>query len=143
MKKLIEKLQNLLKKSPKLGKDYEYDFLSHRKNDVATIKLLKGKYKNVIYSYYKVEIADKENENGSLNMTFEYHVHDKAGLKDTDLIENTKFQKIIGDILSTILTEQVIRDNMKDLENDEAGDDYIEEPDTRGRVRKKSPPVPK
>lgn len=143
MKKLIEKLQNLLKKSPKLGKDYEYDFLSHRKNDVATIKLLKGKYKNVTYSYYKVEIADKENENGSLNMTFEYHIHDKAGLKDTDLIENAKFQKIIGDILSTILTEQVIKDNMKDLENEETGNDYIEEPDTRGRVRKKSTSVPK
>lgn len=143
MKKLIEKLQSMLKQLPKLGKDYEFVFDIHRKKDVATIKLLKGKYKNVVYSYYKVEVADKENENGSLNMSFEYHVHDKANLKETDLIDNEKFQKVIGDILTGILTEHVIKDNMKDLENDEAGDDYIEEPDTRGRVRKKSTSISK
>lgn len=138
---ILEKLKQQLHKKPRINVDYAFVFENHQKTDVATIKLLKGKYAGVIYGYSKVDIPDKENEDGSLNMSFDYAIYDKNGLEDFDFLGNKKFQKIVGDILTSMLIETAITTSMEDLKNEEAGDDYTEEPDTRRRVRKKSSTV--
>ena len=141
LRSLIESVKNGLKDKPKKDVDYTFVFDGHKKDDVATIKLLKGKYAGVVYAYSKVSVADKENEDGTLYMSFEFVIVDPNGIKESTFSNNKKFEKTIGDILTSMIIESAITTSMEELKNEEAGDNYTEEPDTRRRVREKGSAV--
>jgi len=141
LRSLIERVKNELKDKPKKDVDYTFVFDEHKKDDIATIKLLEGEYAGVVYAYSKVSVADKENEDGTLNMSFEFMIVDSNGLEEATFSNNKKFEKTIGDILISMIVESAITTSMEELKNEEAGDNYTEEPDTRRRVREKGSAV--
>lgn len=141
IRSMIEDMKLLLNNKPRINIDYEIASDKQLNPNVATIRLLKGKYAGVLYNYREVNVGEKENEDGTMNLNFDFEIVDSNGLKNSSFLNNKKFQKIIGDILTTLVIESAITISTKDLHDEEAGDNYTEELDTRRRVRKKSSTV--
>lgn len=85
------------------------------------IRIHKGKFKDVVYQYGKVGF--EEQEDGSVYLKFIYNIIDSP-MKKEELEENMEFKNHIGDILTTIISQ-----NMGKGLNDESGTDYSEESD--------------
>lgn len=83
------------------------------------IKILKGKFKDVVYQYGKVGFD--EQEDGSVYLKFIYNIVESPTDKD-DLEKSMEFKNHIGDILSTIISKNIDKDM-----SDEVGTDYTEE----------------
>jgi hypothetical protein len=61
-----------------------------------------GEYAGVTWTYGGLKFADKENEDGSMNMSFDYEITGDIRAKNIE-----KFQNTIGDVLLDILEEQI------------------------------------
>lgn len=85
------------------------------------IRINTGKYKDVVYQYGKVGF--EEQEDGSVYLKFVYNIVDSP-IKKEELEESMEFKNHIGDILTTIISQ-----NMGKGLNDEFGTDYSEESD--------------
>jgi hypothetical protein len=85
------------------------------------IRILKGEFKDVVYQYGKVGFD--EQPDGSVYLKFVYNIVESPQPK-ADLEGDMKFKNHIGDILTTIISQ-----NMGEGLNDEFGTDYSEESD--------------
>jgi hypothetical protein len=89
-------------KKPKLDTDYEFYLIDE--SDYTGIRLLKGDYSGVTYYYGTVSFEELSD---FLNLKFEYKVMDSGNYTEEHLHSDSKFVKIIGDILrEIILTEE-------------------------------------
>jgi len=95
-----------------------YAFVQKTGDDFTCIKILKGKFKNVIYTYRHVKFAPKENDEGKLPLKFTYDIHRNPTNVD---IENEEFKIFIGDILIEVVEQQlknnqiIFKDGDKDI----------------------------
>lgn len=82
----------------------DYIFVEKESSELYSVKILKGRWKSIIYTYGKVSIIENLDE-GTATLKFDYRIED-AGEKNKkeDLIESVKFKQFIGDILTTILS---------------------------------------
>ena len=48
-----------------------YSFVSRGNDKWASIVITKGKYTGIIYQYGRVSVAEKENEDGNLPLSFD------------------------------------------------------------------------
>ena len=92
------------KNSP-TDKTNRYVFAQKGNADYSSIKLIEGKFKDVIYHYGKVSFAAEENADGKLPMKFDYTVDKNPN--DIDLLDNQEFIDYIGDILLELLDKKV------------------------------------
>tara|TARA_B100001564_G_scaffold216381_1_gene182201 strand:+ start:231 stop:551 length:321 start_codon:yes stop_codon:yes gene_type:complete len=90
-----------------------YSFVSKGEDKWASILITKGKYTGIIYQYGRVSVAEEENEDGNLPLSFDYNVIDFNGHEFQDLIESKEFKNTLGDILVEILDEQLDQDNLE------------------------------
>ena len=90
-----------------------YSFVSRGEEKWASILITKGKYTGVIYQYGRVAIAEKENENGKLPLSFKYNVLDYNNFKEEELNSSVEFKDTLGDILVEILDEQLEAGNLE------------------------------
>lgn len=143
LKELIDAVKS--KKSLEWHKDFDFDFTydNENKSNLVAIKILTGKYAGVVFRYVdSIQVADKENPDGSLSITFECDILEPLKFDKAKLKGNKKFEKIVGDILISIIMSQAVETVAKEIEKDEeAGNDYTEEFDSRRRVRQKSSTV--
>ena len=65
-----------------------YTFVSRGKEKWASIMLTNGEYEGVIYQYGKVSVAESEDENGNMPLSFKYNVLDYNGHDEEDLESN-------------------------------------------------------
>jgi hypothetical protein len=63
-----------------------------------------SEFSGVTFYYDGMRFADKENKDGSINMTFDYQV---TGGHIIQEVMKHKFEKKIGDLIITILEEQI------------------------------------
>jgi len=100
METFWEKLKNWLKKAsiPKEGIDYE--FFDFPETDLTGIKLLRGKYADVIYYYKGASFSDSE---GYPKMSFSFELYQTGKLSQDDLLNDEKFDIIVGDILVELM----------------------------------------
>lgn len=100
-------------KPPELGKDYEFYHIEE--SDYTGIKLLKGKYQGITYYYGTVNIQE---QGEFANLKFEYRLIDSGNYTEHQLNSDSKFVKIIGDILREILLTEEARyaDRKDDIE---------------------------
>ena len=74
----------------------KYSYMENPKNDLTGFKISEGQYKDVVYTYGKVQpIEDKEKDN--LRLKFEYTIHENPNQSDTN---SNDFINTIGDILA-------------------------------------------
>tara|TARA_Y100001958_G_C20976776_1_gene369555 strand:+ start:325 stop:645 length:321 start_codon:yes stop_codon:yes gene_type:complete len=85
-------------------KSKRYTYAQRESDDFTCIKLLEGKYKDIIYHYGKVGFAKEEKPDGTLPMKFDYTVVRNPNNVD---IDDGTFIDYIGDILIELLEEQV------------------------------------
>ena len=81
-----------------------YVFVQKEGDDFTCIKIVEGKFKNVIYKYGKVVFAKDENPDGTLPMKFDYDILSNPNKAD---IDSKEFIDYVGDILMEQLEKQI------------------------------------
>ena len=89
-----------------------YTFVSRDKDNWTSILITKGDYEGIIYQYGRVSVADKENEDGTMPLSFNYQVIDSNGHVKETLDDSIDFKNTIGDILVEIIEEQMEAGNL-------------------------------
>ena len=90
-----------------------YTYVSRGQEQWASIMITKGEYEGVIYQYGRVSVAKKENEDGTMPLSFDYNVIDQ-NVHDKDKLDNSpEFKNTLGDILVEILDEQLEAGNLE------------------------------
>ena len=90
-----------------------YTFVSKGDDDWASVMIKDGKYEGIIYQYGKVSVAESEDENGNMPLSFKYNIIDYSGHNQEDLESSVEFKNTLGDILVEILHEQLEADNLE------------------------------
>ena len=85
-------------------KNKRYVFVQKEGDDFTCIKIVDGKFENVIYKYGKVGFAKDENPDGTLPMKFDYDIVSNPNKAD---IDSKDFVDFIGDILMEQLEKQI------------------------------------
>lgn len=88
----------------KEGIDYTL-IIPEEQNQNIDVKILKGDFTGVIYSYGRVAVEEKEEDDGSAHLNFEYDIFDSNGMENLE--ENEKFKNFIGDILVSMIMSQI------------------------------------
>ena len=109
-------------KQLKEGVDFNYVIPESEETTVG-IKLLTGKYIDTIYQYGKVKF--EEEKTGDVYLNFIYNIIESP-MDKSDLEKSEEFKNHIGDILVSIMSENIDKRMI-----DETGTDYFEEPDTK------------
>ena len=91
----------------------KYKFVSREGDKWASILIYKGKYEGIIYQYGKVSVPKEENEDGNMPLVFKYTIVEFNSHTDESLKETEEFTTTIGDILVSILDEQLEKDNLE------------------------------
>lgn len=89
----------------KLDVDFEisdkyYGFKT--KDDLAGVKLLTGEFADTEFTFTVITVAEEENPDGTLSISFDYTVHESKEPITEDV--RPKFELILGDVLNSILT---------------------------------------
>ena len=81
-----------------------YVLLEKRGEEGQTlVRIVQGKYKNIIYKYGTVRFGDQENDNGMLSCKFDYEI-----LENPNNVEKEQdFDLLLGDIMVDILDKQI------------------------------------
>ncbi len=90
-----------------------YTFVSKGGDDWASVMIKDGKYVGIIYQYGKVSVAESEDENGTMPLSFKYNIIDHSGHNQEDLESSVEFKNTLGDILVDILDEQLEAGNLE------------------------------
>jgi len=103
------------RKSPKIDRDYE---LQEFENNLLIVRIKTGKYKDVKYRYDMVSVK----ETGFLPvLKFHYTVINPHTFTESYLTESSDFVKIMGDILTDIVTgkhNEIRTHNHKELDSE-------------------------
>jgi hypothetical protein len=83
----------------------DYVFVEKPSSDFYSVKLLKGEYAGVIYTYGAVTLKeDKKNDTAVLQ--FQYKIEFTPEHVDSEaLFEDSRFKNYIGNVLSCIMDE--------------------------------------
>ena len=88
---------------PTVQKTKKYVFAQRQQDDFTCIKLIEGKYKDIIYKYGNVGFKPKE-DSEEMSVIFDYNVLRNPSGIDYD---NEEFTNYIGDILIDLVEEQL------------------------------------
>ena len=82
----------------------KYKIVAKKEDETASVIITGGYYDDVIYEYGKVSLPDKENEDGTMPLKFEYTIIENVGIAKEDF--DNQFFDLIGDILVDIITSK-------------------------------------
>jgi len=85
-------------------KNKRYAFAQREGDDFSCVKLLSGKYEEVIYKYDKVAFEPEPTEKGDVPLRFTYDI--MLNPKKVDVMSED-FKNYIGDILVEIVEQQL------------------------------------
>lgn len=88
-------------------------------NNNVELEMLDEPFNGVTFYYEGMKFADQENEDGSINMSFDYTITSE---KPKDELS---FQKTLGDLIIQILEEQIAKGEV--VYNGGAGGKYVDE----------------
>ena len=96
----------------------KYTFVENKDKKWSGIGLTKeaGLYQGVVYEYGKVEIIEDE-KNDSATLQFDFNVLDSNGMPQKMFGED--WYKLIGDILSDLISKQLDEGNMQYVNTDD------------------------
>ena len=91
----------------------KWSWVTRKEDKQASLRISEGKFEGVVYSYGKVvlPVEQKINDEGDLPFKFEYSILDNANINREEFGED--FFKIIGDILVSIIDEQIQEKNLE------------------------------
>ena len=89
-----------------------FKFVEHKDTEEIAVCLLEeaGKFQGVIYRYGQVKLAKEENDDGSLNLTYDWDMLDTNGIpKEEFYVE--EFSDLTGVILEMLLESAIKKEN--------------------------------
>lgn len=90
------------KKKPKMFEEnVDYRFVAFDNSDNTGVELLLDKYKGVVYYYEGAKVEELE---GTAKLKFNYGIVKTGNYKESELINDTEFHTLIGDILVDLIT---------------------------------------
>ena len=84
----------------------DYKFVESEQVDFYGIRLLTGKWKDVLYIYGKVSIKESP-ELDIATLTFTYNIQESAQYEPDDLINDPEFKDYIGAVLEHIMEDSL------------------------------------
>ena len=94
-----------LKKYPNMKERVDYVLVERPSSEFYSIKLLSGKYADVIYTYGTVSLRE-DSKNDVARLEFQFRIDEcPSSLNSDSLMKDESFMNHIGDILSCILEE--------------------------------------
>ncbi len=105
------------KKALKENRDYEV----YPGENFTGVRILRGKYKGVIYQYDSVSIKETHWEIPVLS--FHYTIHESGKFDKQELQDNNEFHTMIGDIVVDLMTNNSVEREI----NESNRTDYPEE----------------
>ena len=92
--------------------DSDFKIVENAASEFYSIRLLNGKYKDVIFTYGAVSVKeDKANDTATLS--FNWQLNDSAECDPDDLQNNEEFQNYLGALLQFIITDSLQTRNAK------------------------------
>ena len=86
--------------------DDDFKIVENAASEFYSIKLLAGKWKDVIFTYGAVSVKeDKANDTATLS--FNWQLNDSAECEPDDLTNNEEFQNYLGALLQYIITDSL------------------------------------
>ena len=91
----------------------KWSWVSRKEDKQASLRISEGKFEGVVYSYGKVVLPEENeiNSKGDLPFRFEYSILDNANMNREEF--GNEFFTIIGDILVTIIEQQLQEENLE------------------------------
>ena len=93
----------------------DYKFVESNKVEFYGIRLLTGKWKDVLYIYGKVSIKESP-ELDIATLTFTYNIQESAQYEPDDLINDSEFKNYIGAVL-----EHIMKNSLDESEKNNLG----------------------
>ena len=93
----------------------DYKFVESEQVDFYGIRLLTGKWKDVLYIYGKVSIKESP-ELDIATLTFTYNIQESAQYEPDDLINDPEFKDYIGAVL-----EHIMKNSLDESEKNNSG----------------------
>lgn len=98
------------KRQKKLKLNIDYEIYNFPDSDLSGIRLLKGKYRGVIYYYGVVKFSELSSmELGRLS--FEFRIVESSTFTDEQLYSDDKFVIMLGDILAEMIVNETTGKN--------------------------------
>ena len=82
----------------------KFVYVESKSQDQTCIGIKGGKFAGVVYKYGRVSFGKEEDENGNLQMQFQYDIVDNNGIPREQFGDD--FFNLIGDILVLVMEEQ-------------------------------------
>jgi len=91
----------------------KWSWVTRKEDKQASLRIGEGKFEGVVYSYGKVVLPEENeiNAKGDLPFRFEYSILDNANMNREEF--GNEFFTIIGDILVTIIEQQLQEENLE------------------------------
>jgi hypothetical protein len=121
---------NLFKKKWPKEKDWPQENLDYAfvdaddKGDITPIKILRGKYEDIVYHYGVVKVVEGEDPP---RIQFDYSIEEFGEHDLDDLKKDQKFVTLLGDILVSIFDNNVLKKE-KELSDDATRTNNLEKP---------------
>ena len=93
----------------------DYKFVESNQVEFYGIRLLTGKWKDVLYIYGKVSIKESA-ELDIATLTFTYNIQESAEFEPDDLINDPEFKDYIGAVL-----EHIMKNSLEESEKNNSG----------------------
>ena len=84
----------------------DYQLVESNNVEFYGVKLLKGKWKDVLYIYGEVKIKESP-ELDIATLGFTYNIQDPAGFEEEELINDIHFRNYIGGVLQNIIEDSL------------------------------------
>lgn len=140
---LMNKITSLFKKTMIMNRDFDIDTscdYQNKSDQMVPFRILTGKFRGIVFSFGKLTVSDKVNDDGTISIEFDFKIIDSKNYNVEKLEKNKSFVNTLGAILNSIVISGVEREVEK--HDEETGNDYFEEFDTKRRVRTKSSTIP-
>jgi hypothetical protein len=84
--------------------DIDYKLIYKKGRSLYSIKLLKGEYKDAIFTFGKVSFKE-DKENDTCKLSFDWKLEEKPDTIKEDLEKCKKFANYLGDLLLNIISD--------------------------------------
>jgi len=84
----------------------DYQLVESNNVEFYGVKLLTGKWKNVVYIYGEVKIKESP-ELDLATLGFTYNIQESAGFEEEDLINDIHFRNYIGGVLQNLIEDSL------------------------------------
>lgn len=71
------------------------------KDDLASVKILTGEFAETEFTFNVITVADEENADGTMSISFDYTVHQSKEPITEDV--RPKFEFVLGNVLNSLL----------------------------------------